>query len=80
MSGCLGVEERKVGPGLGPACVKPWKHERVSHEARLREQVREDSLGLQMKDIGARSKKVFAGYTRRFEFSCCKWLGPSGVF
>ena len=32
---CLGEEERKVGPGLGLAWAKPWKHERVLCEASL---------------------------------------------
>lgn len=44
------------------------------------EKFREASVGLQMKDTGASSKKVFAGYTQGVEFSCCKWLGSTGGF
>ena len=33
--GRVGEEERKVGPGLGLAPAKPWKHERVLCEASL---------------------------------------------
>lgn len=41
---------------------------------------REDHFGLQIKDIGARSKIAFAVYAQGFEFSCCKWLGSTGGF
>lgn len=44
------------------------------------EMLREDALGLQMKDMGARLKTVFAVYAQGFEFSCCKWLGSTGGF
>ena len=64
--------ERTAVPGMGTACAKPQKHERAHYMRPSCEKFREDSLGLQMKDTGATSKTVFAGYAEGFEFPCCK--------
>lgn len=73
------LEERKAKPGIETACVSHGN--RREHCMRPNcEKSKVDSLGLQMKATGARSKLVFAGSAQEFEFSCCKWLRSTGGF